>query len=48
MSTMLERLARSLASLLTTRKALPDTDRMSLREWADLPIHHPICDRAPR
>ena len=24
-----------------------EPERMSLRDWADLPPHHPLCDRAP-
>jgi hypothetical protein len=47
MSTLLHRLGRLFAKLFAAAPAPQDPDRMSLQDWADLPVHHPVCDRAP-
>lgn len=36
-----------LATLFCGERHLPDPDTMSLREWADLPPHHPRCKQTP-
>ena len=47
MSSLLKTVRR-LASALFTTPAIPtDPDTMSLHDWADLPAHHPLSDRAP-
>jgi len=46
MSSLLQSVARFFAGL-NARHAPLDTDTMSLRDWADLPIHHPKRDNAP-
>lgn len=30
------------------RRPAPHPDTMSLRDWADLPPHHPLCDSGAR
>jgi hypothetical protein len=40
-------LRRLLGTRITARPSATNPDAMSLREWADLPPHHPSCDRAP-
>lgn len=47
MSSILKSLRRFLASLAATDRAADDLDTLSLRDWADLPVHHPLSDRAP-
>lgn len=36
-----------LAALFCGERHMPDPDTMSLREWADLPPHHPRCKQTP-
>lgn len=44
-------LLRHIRGLLATRLACEPAplhpDQMSLRDWSDLPPHHPICEKAP-
>lgn len=46
MSTVITLLGRLFAALLTAEAASVEPDSMSLRDWADLPAHHPSADRA--
>ncbi|WP_272906532.1 hypothetical protein [Devosia sp. SL43] len=39
LSTIVRRLV---SSILTTPRASTDPDTMALRDWADLPAHHPL------
>jgi hypothetical protein len=47
MSSLLPRLQRLFAGLFSTPRLPLDPENMSLRDWADLPVHHPSRDRAP-
>ncbi len=47
MSSFVRRFARLFTTPASPRQR-PDPDTMPLRDWADLPVHHPYCDRAPR
>lgn len=47
MSSLLQLIGRLFAALSAAAPAQPDPDSMSLRDWADLPAHHPSGDRAP-
>lgn len=46
MSSLL-RLVRLVAGLFASERAPLEPEGMSLQDWADLPVHHPACDRAP-
>jgi len=39
---------RLLAVFAPHGRTATDPDTMSLRDWADLPVHHPLTDRTPR
>lgn len=47
MSNLLQRVRRLVARLFTVQPGQTDPDTMPLRDWADLPAYHPLCDRAP-
>lgn len=47
MSNLISLLGRLVASLFSTPCKPLDPDDMALRDWADLPPHHPAHDRAP-
>ncbi|WP_240231582.1 hypothetical protein [Devosia lacusdianchii] len=47
MSSILTILSRLLAVFAPADRAPTDPDTLSLRDWADLPVHHPLSDRAP-
>jgi hypothetical protein len=47
MSTLIHSIGRLFAALFTTPSAPLDPEAMSLHDWADLPSHHPVADRAP-
>lgn len=47
MSTILTILRRLQAAFAPAGGAPTDPDTLSLRDWADLPVHHPLCDRTP-
>jgi len=47
MFSLLSFIARTLAAVFSARQAAVDPDRLSLQDWADLPHHHPSCERAP-
>lgn len=47
MSTMLIAIRRLLAAFAPTTLKTTDPEALSLHDWADLPVHHPLCDRAP-
>lgn len=47
MSIMLSRFGRLFATLFAAGPSSVDPETMSLRDWADLPAHHPSGDRAP-
>lgn len=40
-------LGRLIGARRAPRAPAVDTDTMSLRDWADLPAHHPARDSAP-
>lgn len=46
MSSAITLLSRLFAALFTADQATIEPDCMSLRDWADLPPHHPSADRA--
>lgn len=48
MSSFVRRFTRLFIAPASPRGLARDPDTMSLRDWADLPSHHPYCDRAPR
>lgn len=48
MSSFVRRFARLFTTPASPRQLTRDLDSLSLRDWADLPVHHPYCDRAPR
>jgi hypothetical protein len=47
MSSLIQQLGRLFAGLFASGPAPLDPDSMSLHDWADLPAHHPVGDRAP-
>ncbi len=47
MSSLLLQIGRLFAGLFAPSSAPLDPESMSLHDWADLPVHHPVCDRAP-
>ena len=47
MSNLITLLGRLFATLFAADPAPLDPDSLSLRDWADLPAHHPSSDRAP-
>lgn len=47
MSTLIHSIGRLFAALFATPSTPPDPESMTLQDWADLPVHHPVCDRAP-
>ena len=47
MSSLVNLLRRLAAAVFTPPRAVADPETMPLRDWADLPVHHPLCDRAP-
>ena len=47
MSSLINIVHRLAAALFTAPAILTDPDTMSLHDWADLPAHHPVSDRAP-
>jgi len=47
MSTLIQLLGRLFADLFSSDSISHDPDTMSLRDWADLPAHHPVRDRTP-
>ena len=47
MSSLIQRLSRIVAALFSARHVPVDPETMSLQEWADLPVYHPLCDRTP-
>ncbi|WP_186767057.1 hypothetical protein [Devosia ginsengisoli] len=47
MSSLLTQIHRLFAGLFATSSTPVDPESMSLHDWADLPSHHPVCDRAP-
>ena len=47
MSNLIQNLGRLVASLFSSEPIQPDPENMCLRDWADLPAHHPVRDRAP-
>ena len=47
MSILLRFVRRLMARLQPHETADVDPDMMPLRDWADLPAHHPLSDRAP-
>ena len=44
MSSLFNFLRRVLGNLLAQREQSTDLDGLSLRDWADLPPHHPLCE----
>ncbi|MHA6689540.1 hypothetical protein [Devosia sp. A449] len=48
MSSFVRRFTRLFTTSASPHRLTRDPDTMSLRDWADLPVHHPYCDRAPR
>ncbi len=42
MSKLTTRVRHLVASLFITRRIPADPETMSLRDWADLPAHHPL------
>lgn len=45
---IIARLVRRLATPVVTRdRVATNPDTMSLRDWADLPPHHPLVERTP-
>lgn len=47
MSTLMQALGRLFAGLFSADPAPLDPEAMTLRDWADLPAHHPSADRSP-
>jgi hypothetical protein len=47
MSNLFQMFSRLVAALVSSERSAPDPDSMSLHDWADLPAHHPVRDRAP-
>lgn len=47
MSSLLALLRQLAKAVFMTPRAVADPETMPLRDWADLPVHHPLCDRAP-
>jgi hypothetical protein len=47
MSSITTRVRRLVASLFSAPRIPADPETMTLRDWADLPPHHPLSDRAP-
>jgi len=47
MSILLQKFLRLLLRRPATPPAPADLDSMALRDWADLPPHHPASDCAP-
>lgn len=41
MSNVITLLSRLLSALFTAQPATTEPDELSLRDWADLPSHHP-------
>ena len=44
MSNMLVLLRRLVTALFSSDAVATDPEVMPLRDWADLPAHHPLCD----
>lgn len=42
---MLDRFWRRLAALFAKPPQKLEPEYLSMRDWADLPPHHPLCDR---
>jgi len=47
MSTIFRIVAHWLGALFQSSGEPANPDQMSMHDWADLPVHHPVCDRAP-
>lgn len=47
MSNLWNFLTRQLVAWLSSDSKPLEPESMSLRDWADLPPHHPVRDRAP-
>lgn len=47
MSNLKRIIGRLVATLLSSDRSTPDPESMTLHDWADLPVHHPVHDRAP-
>ncbi|SFB99542.1 hypothetical protein [Devosia psychrophila] len=47
MSNLIRILNRLVAALFSSERIQPDPENMCLRDWADLPAHHPVRDGAP-
>ncbi|MDB5615320.1 MAG: hypothetical protein JWQ22_2973 [Devosia sp.] len=47
MSNLIQVLGRLVATLFSRERIQPDPEHMCMRDWADLPSHHPVRDRAP-
>ena len=47
MSNLTAILGRLFAGLFSSDRATLDPESLSLRQWADLPAHHPARDGAP-
>lgn len=48
MSSFVRRFARLFTAPAAPRQQTRDLDALPVRDWADLPFHHPHGDRAPR
>ncbi len=48
MSRFMRRVARLFTTFASDPRCAPDPESMSLRDWADLPVYHPYCERVPR
>ena len=45
---ILKQLINRLVASVFSRDRIPlDPESLALRDWADLPAHHPVRDRAP-
>lgn len=47
MSSLIGIISRLVAQLFRRERPTLGPEDMSLRDWADLPAHHPVSDRAP-
>lgn len=48
MSRFMQRVARLFTNPASDPRRAPDPETMPLRDWADLPVYHPYCERVPR
>ena len=47
MSNLVHTIMRRVSGLFAREPVPLDPDSMALRDWADLPPHHPLHERAP-